>query len=63
MLRQFFTDSNLSQALRSGILKHRGADGSIQRSQLFPDEYETQQEVREVCPHPGDLLGLKPSEP
>lgn len=60
VLRQFFTDSNLSKALRIGTLKHRAADGKLETSQLFPEEFKTQAEEREVryCVYIGVLHDL-----
>ena len=43
VLRQFYVDNNLSDAISTGKLKHKGADGHTQPSQLFSQhtQFET----------------------
>ena len=47
VLRQFLEDTNLSDAISTKNLRHKGADGKAQLSQLYPGEFDTQLEEGE----------------
>ena len=62
VLRQFFEDSNLSDAISTKKLRHKGADGNTQLSQLYPEEFDTQLEEGEEPGEQGEDQGSEESE-